>query len=203
MGSQSRRRGPALGGVCLRKTTDFPQTHTRVPIADRQSIHGMPVIAGWIELARRYRTSYQRPPGSNVTSQEMYPSANILAFAVQAHAEPRGGGVTAAFRSKTRRPLALPRPWRTHAPHSTFPVARRPQWPPIPSWFVHSAKGARSPPLASAQACSSDLPSSCAYLERYRNDCRPLWMVFPALNRSKYVSAASVRAASCSYRVRP
>ena len=57
--------------------------------------------------------------------------------------------------------------------------------------------------LASAQACSSDLPSSCAYLERYRNDCRPLWMVFPALNRSKYVSAASVRAASCSYRVRP
>ena len=79
----SRWRGPALGGVCLRKTTDFPQTHTRVPIADRQSIHGMPVIAGWIELARRYRTSYQRPPGSNVTSQEMYPSANILAFAVQ------------------------------------------------------------------------------------------------------------------------
>ena len=28
--------------------------------------------------------------------------------------------------------------------------------------------------LASAQACSSDLPSSCAYSERYRNDGRPL-----------------------------
>ena len=144
MGSQSRRRGPALGGVCLRKTTDFPQTHTRVPIADRQSIHGMPVIAGWIELARRYRTSYQRPPGSNVTSQERYKTTNIVAFAVQAHAEPRGDGVTAAFRSKTRRLLALPRPWRTHAPYFR---ARRPQWPPIPSWFVHSVKGARSPPL--------------------------------------------------------
>ena len=57
--------------------------------------------------------------------------------------------------------------------------------------------------LASAQACSSDLPSSCAYSERYRNDGRPLWMVFAALNRSEYVSAASDRAASCSCRVRP
>ena len=55
--------------------------------------------------------------------------------------------------------------------------------------------------LASAQACSSDLPSSCEYSERYRNDGRPLWMVFAALNRSEYVSAASDRAASCSYRV--
>ena len=57
--------------------------------------------------------------------------------------------------------------------------------------------------LASAQACSSDLPSSCEYSERYRNDGRPLWMVFAALNRSEYVSAASDRAASCSCCVRP
>ena len=57
--------------------------------------------------------------------------------------------------------------------------------------------------LASAQACSSDLPSSCEYSERYRNDSRPLWMVFAALNRSEYVSAASDRAVSCSCRVRP
>ena len=28
--------------------------------------------------------------------------------------------------------------------------------------------------LASAQACSSDLPSSCEYSERYRSDGRPL-----------------------------
>ena len=61
-------------------------------------------------------------------------------------------GVTAAFRSKTRRLLALPRPWRTHAPH--FRVRRPQQWPPIPSWFVHSVKGARSPPLRLAlQTC--------------------------------------------------
>ena len=122
-----------------------------VPMSARQSVHGMPVIAGSIELARRYRTSYQRPSGSNVTSPERYKTTNILAFAVQAHAEPRGDGVTAAFRSKTRRLLALPRPWRTHAPHFR---ARRPQWPPIPSWFVHSVKGARSPPLRLAlQTC--------------------------------------------------
>jgi hypothetical protein len=57
--------------------------------------------------------------------------------------------------------------------------------------------------LASAQACSSDLPSSCAYSERYRKDGRPLWMVLSALIRSAYVSAASDRAASCSCRVRP
>ena len=193
------RRGPALGGVCLRKTTDLPQTHTRVPIADRQSIHGMPVIAGWIELARRYRTSYQRPPGSNVTSQEMYPSANILAFAVQAHAEPRGDGVTAAFRSKTRRLLALPRPWRTHLTCATFPGSAT----SIAAHSIMVCALCQRRSLASAQACSSDLPSSCAYSERYRNDGRPLWMVFSALNRSEYVSAASDRAASCSCRIRP
>ena len=56
----------------------------------RQSVHGMPVIAGSIELARRYRTSYQRPPGSHITSQERYKTTNILVFAVQAHAESRG-----------------------------------------------------------------------------------------------------------------
>ena len=147
----SLRRGPALGGVCLGKLTGFVRDTRSVPIAARQSVHGMPVIAGSIELARRYRTSYQRPSGSNVTSPERYKTTNILAFAVQAHAEPRGDGVTAAFRSKTRRLLALPRPWRTHAPHFR---ARRPQWPPIPSWFVHSVKGARSPPLRLAlQTC--------------------------------------------------
>ena len=127
-----------------RKNYRFVRDARFVPMAARQSVHGVPVIAGSIELARRYRTSYQRPPGSNVTSQERYKTTNILAFAVQAHAEPRGDGVTAAFRSKTRRLLALPCPWRTHAPHFR---PRRPQWPPVPSWFVHSVKGARSPPL--------------------------------------------------------
>ena len=51
-------RGPALGGVCLGKPTDSSETRGRVPMSARQSVHGMPVIAGSIELvARRYRTS--------------------------------------------------------------------------------------------------------------------------------------------------
>ena len=61
----------------------------------------MPVIAGPMELARRYRTSYQRPPGSHITSQERYKTTNILAFAVQAYAELKENGVTVAFRSQT------------------------------------------------------------------------------------------------------
>ena len=165
----------------------------------RQSVHGMPVIAGSIELAWRYRTSYQRPSGSNVTSQERYKTTNILGFAVQAHAEPRGDGVTAAFRSKTRRLLALPRPWRTHAP----PFRARASATSIAAHSIMVCALCQRRSLASAQACSSDLPSSCEYSERYRNDRRPLWMVLSALNRSEYVSAASDRAASCSCRVQP
>ena len=37
-------RGPAVSGVCLRNTTDLSQTRTRVPIADRPSVHGMPLM---------------------------------------------------------------------------------------------------------------------------------------------------------------
>ena len=79
-------RGPALGGVCLGKTTDSSETRGCVPMSARQSVHGMPVIAGSIELARRYRTSYQRPRGSHITSQERYKTTNILAFRMQAQA---------------------------------------------------------------------------------------------------------------------
>ena len=53
-------RGPALGGVYLGIRTAISQTRGFVPMSARQSVHGMPVIAGSIELARRYRTSYQR-----------------------------------------------------------------------------------------------------------------------------------------------
>ena len=94
-----------------RKNYRFVRDARFVPATARQSVHGMPVIAGSIELARRYRTSYQQPPDSHITSQERYETTNILAFAMQAHAKPRGDGVTAAFRSKTRRLLALPRPY--------------------------------------------------------------------------------------------
>ena len=72
--------------VCLGELTDSSETRSFVPMSARQSVHGMPVIAGSIELARRYRTSYQRPPGSHITSQERYKTTNILAFGVQAQA---------------------------------------------------------------------------------------------------------------------
>ena len=48
--------GPALGGVCLRKTTDFSQTRGFAGLPTRRSVHGMPVIDGWIELAELYPT---------------------------------------------------------------------------------------------------------------------------------------------------
>ena len=73
----------------------------RVPIAARRSVHGMPVIAGSLELGQREGSSYQRPPHSIVTSQEMYPSASIVAFGVQAHADGRRDAVTEAFSSST------------------------------------------------------------------------------------------------------
>ena len=59
---------------------------------------------------------------------------------VQADAEPRRDGVTAAFRSKTRRLLPLPRPCRPRAPHSW---ARRPSWSLILHGEWTSHKGAR------------------------------------------------------------
>ena len=112
-----------------RISTDSSQTRASVPIAARQSVHDMPVVAGSLKRIKRQGSVLVRSKKLETSSQEVYQRASILAFAVQAHAEPRGDGVTAAFRSKTRRLLALPRPWRTHAPHFR---ARRPQWPPIP-----------------------------------------------------------------------
>ena len=46
-----------------------------VPIADRQSVHAMPVIAGTMELVKRYRTIYQRSRTRIALAQEVYPSA--------------------------------------------------------------------------------------------------------------------------------
>ena len=40
------RRGPALGGVYLGISTAISQTRGFVPMSARQSVHGMPVIAG-------------------------------------------------------------------------------------------------------------------------------------------------------------
>ena len=70
------------------KTCRFFSDTRSVPIADRQSVHGMAVIAGWIELITGHPTSYERPPGSHITSQERYKTTNILAF--REHADRAG-----------------------------------------------------------------------------------------------------------------
>ena len=70
------------------KTDRFFSDTRSVPIADRQSVHGMAVIAGWIELITGHPTSYERPPGSHITSQERYKTTNILAF--REHADRAG-----------------------------------------------------------------------------------------------------------------
>ena len=43
-----------------------------VPIAVGPSIHGLPRIAGWIELGERYPTSYGRPREHDVDAVEVY-----------------------------------------------------------------------------------------------------------------------------------
>ncbi len=66
---------PALSGVCLRIRTDFSQTRARVPIAEQPSIRCSPVIAGTMELVKRYRTIYKRYQKRIALAQEVYPSA--------------------------------------------------------------------------------------------------------------------------------
>ena len=45
LSSESRRRGPALGGVCLGKTTDSSETRGRARLSARQSVQCVPVMA--------------------------------------------------------------------------------------------------------------------------------------------------------------
>ena len=70
-----RRRGPALGGACLRIDTDSSQTRGSVPITARQSVRCVPVIAGSTELGRRYRTIYQRSETRIALALKVYHSA--------------------------------------------------------------------------------------------------------------------------------
>ena len=70
-----RRRGPGLGGSCLGISTDSSQTRGSVPIADRQSVHCVPVIAGSMVLVRHYRTIYQRSETRIALALEVYHSA--------------------------------------------------------------------------------------------------------------------------------
>ena len=119
------RRGPALGGACLTICTDLCQTRGFVGLPTRSSVHAAKALRSWIELAIAHPTTSADLKSDIVTSLQVRISAATLTFAVQAYAEPRRDGVTAAFRSKTRRLLVLPHAWRSRAPHFR---ARRPLW---------------------------------------------------------------------------
>ena len=66
---------PGLGGSCLGISTDSSQTRGSVPIADRQSVHCVPVIAGSMVLVRHYQTIYQRSETRIALALEVYHSA--------------------------------------------------------------------------------------------------------------------------------
>jgi len=175
--------------VCLGKRTDSSETRG---------------YAG-TDCRYCYRTGYQRPSGSVVSSQEMYPSANILAFAVQAHAEPRGDRVTAAL--KGRRPEGF---WHSHVlgEHMRH-ISRLSNHNGRP--FHHSLctlKRAlarlRSGLLFSLHTSDLSLPRR----EHTRNDTATMasrygWYFQPRTAANASLTAASDRAASCSYRVGP
>ncbi len=69
------RRGPALSGVCLGIRTDFSQTRGSVPIADRQSVHCVPVIVRALGHIKAEGTHKERPQTRIALAQERYTSA--------------------------------------------------------------------------------------------------------------------------------
>ena len=121
---------------------------------------------------------------------------------MQADAVPRRDGVTAAFRSKTRRLLPLPRPCRPRASHSW---AQRPSWSLILTWRMELSQRRSTSPL-----------STCILMLNRRVRCRNVagtdhGCPVITVGRSTLVrfccahsSAASERAASYTHRaVRP
>ena len=75
-------RGPALGGVCLGKPTDSSQTRGCVPMAARQSVHGMPLMVRALGGVEPEGTHLERRKKLETSSQERYISADIWPFAV-------------------------------------------------------------------------------------------------------------------------
>ena len=74
-------QGPFIGGSCLRIGNDNSQTRLRAPIAARQSVHSMPLIAGSTELVELCRTSYQRRKTSIVVKIEWCTKLKIVSSA--------------------------------------------------------------------------------------------------------------------------
>ena len=61
------RRGPDLGGQNLGNSDVLSQTRTAVPIDVAPSVHGVPLMHGWIELDELNPTSYWASSADNDT----------------------------------------------------------------------------------------------------------------------------------------
>ena len=92
-----RRRGPGLGGPSLRKSPDSSQTRGSVPIADRPSVHCVPVIAGSLKLMELEGSVKERSQTRVALALERYKTA--------AHGDvertPKKDGAPVTFRSLT------------------------------------------------------------------------------------------------------
>ena len=64
-----------VSGVCLRNRTDFSQTRGSVPIADRQSVHCVPVIVRALGGIKAEGTHEERSQTRIALAQEVYHSA--------------------------------------------------------------------------------------------------------------------------------
>ena len=103
-------RGPALGGVYLRIGTAFSQI-TLLYRCRRGSPTAVLVMARALGRIEPEGTYQERSENSILIKRNRYRSANFCPFLVDADRRRCRDGVTAAFRSKTRWLLALPRPW--------------------------------------------------------------------------------------------
>ena len=87
---QDARRGPALSGVCLGKSTDSSETRGRAGLPTRRSVHVVKALRSWIELAMpmAHPTTCTKPDSKKhvVVSVQVRKSGDIWPFCVQAQA---------------------------------------------------------------------------------------------------------------------
>ena len=157
----------------------------------------MPLVVCALGGVEPEGTHLERRKKLETSSHERYKTTSILAFGMQAYAEPRRDGVTAAFRSKTRRLLALLCAWRSHASHSW---ARRPSR--LPTFMMKSDISQRRS-LTSAWQLHSDAQSSSTLSERSKTDTQSPQSTTTPLSCSAHGSVAALSFASCGYHIRP
>ena len=83
-GGHACGRGPALGGVCLGKSTDLSETRGRAGLPTRRSVHVVKALRSPIELAIAHRTTSADSADDVVVSVQVQKSGDILPFGVQA-----------------------------------------------------------------------------------------------------------------------